>query len=81
MSYFNLRSAFYLYLLYKFIYPLWIMPTKDQIAIYQTKDGNTSIEVKLENDYILLKKNLLNVSRQTETDQRITSEICINLEN
>jgi hypothetical protein len=57
------------------------MPTKDQIAIYQTKDGNTSIEVKLENDYILLKKNLLNVSRQTETDQRITSEICINLEN
>ncbi|WP_214229568.1 RhuM family protein [Pedobacter sp. B4-66] len=30
------------------------MTTKDQITIYQTKDGTTSIEVKLENDTIWL---------------------------
>lgn len=35
------------------------MATKDQITIYQTKDGNTSIEVKLENDSIWLNQHQL----------------------
>lgn len=35
------------------------MATKDQITIYQTKDGNTSIEVKLENDSIWLNQQQL----------------------
>lgn len=35
------------------------MATKNQITIYQTKDGNTSIEVKLENDSIWLNQHQL----------------------
>lgn len=35
------------------------MITKDQITIYQTKDGNTSIQVKLENDSIWLNQHQL----------------------
>lgn len=35
------------------------MATKDQITIYQTKDGNTSIEVKLEHDSIWLNQHQL----------------------
>ncbi|WP_158622525.1 hypothetical protein [Pedobacter sp. KBW06] len=42
------------------------MATKDQITIYQTKDGNTSIEVKLENDSIWLSQQQLDELFKTD---------------